>query len=73
MNKIVRENYPVSKLPDDLREGIDPRARVRVVVEADEGTKAPLPLNNLIGAGRGLYQSPEEALQAIRRLRDEWN
>ena len=27
MNRIVREHYPAAKLPDDLREGIDPKAR----------------------------------------------
>jgi len=35
MNKIVREHYPVANLPEDLREGLDVDAKVRVVVEVD--------------------------------------
>ena len=27
MNRIVREHYPVSKLPEDLREGFEGSAR----------------------------------------------
>src|SRR5262249_44962326 len=37
MNKIVRENYPASKLPEDLRGGIDPSTRVTVTVTVAEG------------------------------------
>ncbi len=32
MNKIIRENYPASKLPEDLREGLDPSTTVTVTV-----------------------------------------
>jgi hypothetical protein len=35
MNKIVREHYPAAKLPEDLREGLDADAKVRVVVEVE--------------------------------------
>ena len=35
MNKIVRHNYPVSNLPDDLREAFAPDAAVTVVVEEE--------------------------------------
>lgn len=34
MNRIVREHYPVSKLPEDLREGFEGQAEVRVTVDA---------------------------------------
>ncbi|SMF38788.1 hypothetical protein SAMN02982989_1671 [Xaviernesmea oryzae] len=33
MNKIVREHYPVANLPEDLREGLEKDATVRVVIE----------------------------------------
>lgn len=36
MNKVVREHYPASKLPRDLREGLDEQATVRVVVEVED-------------------------------------
>ncbi len=35
MNKIVRDHYPVSKLPEDLRQGLEGVATVRVVVESE--------------------------------------
>jgi hypothetical protein len=36
MNKIVRDHYPVSRLPDDLRTGFDHDATVRIVIEEQE-------------------------------------
>ena len=36
MNKIVRDHYPVSQLPDDLRVGLDENATVRIVIEERE-------------------------------------
>ncbi|PYE34985.1 hypothetical protein C8J35_103391 [Rhizobium sp. PP-F2F-G38] len=34
MNKIVREHYPASRLPEDLRTGLQGAEHVRVVIEA---------------------------------------
>lgn len=36
MNKIVRKHYPVANLPEDLREGLEADARVKIVVELEE-------------------------------------
>lgn len=36
MNKLVRDHYPVSNLPADLREGFEADASVRVTIVADE-------------------------------------
>ncbi|MDZ7928015.1 MAG: hypothetical protein U5L46_13585 [Agrobacterium sp.] len=36
MNRVVREHYPVSKLPRELREGLDEKATVRIVVEVED-------------------------------------
>ncbi len=36
MNRIVKEHYPASKLPEDLREGLAPGAEVTVTVEVLE-------------------------------------
>ena len=33
MNKLVREHYPVSNLPEDLREGLDGKGEVTVTIE----------------------------------------
>jgi hypothetical protein len=40
MNKIVRDHYPVSQLPDDLRTGFDKDATVRIVIEEHENSAA---------------------------------
>ncbi|MGO9008440.1 MAG: hypothetical protein ACLQIQ_17825 [Beijerinckiaceae bacterium] len=34
MNKIIKEHYPVAKLPEDLREGLEPEQQVTVTVES---------------------------------------
>ena len=38
MNKIVREHYPVSKLPDDLKELLSAET-VKVVIEEEQDVK----------------------------------
>lgn len=87
MNKIVREHYPVSKLPEDLREGMDETARVTVIVEEDHKPimrlqmqeRRPLDVDDLLEAIRE-YQAlgrpsvdPDEPVRRIRELRDEWD
>jgi hypothetical protein len=36
MNRIVRENYPASKLPDDLPAGVAPWSTVTVTIVEEE-------------------------------------
>jgi hypothetical protein len=74
MNKVVRENYPASRLPEDLREGIDPASRVTVTVTENE--KSPhkvMSLEEIFASRRPPYRSKEEIDAEIRRLRDEWD
>jgi hypothetical protein len=73
MNKIIRENYPASKLPEDLREGIDPSTTVTVTVVADVPTYKPMTLEEIVASRRPPYRSAEEIVQSIRQLRDEWD
>ena len=69
--KIVVEHYPVEKLPEDLRSGIESGKMVRVTVETEAQENSPqLSLSAFFGAGKGCY-SEEEAISFIRRLRDE--
>ena len=75
MNKIIRENYPASKLPEDLREGVDPDSTVTVTVTVD-GLKRPehvMSLEEIFAARRPPYRSSEEIVASIRQLRDEWD
>lgn len=41
VNKIIREHYPASKLPEDLREGIREDALVTVTIEWEEASQQP--------------------------------
>ncbi|WP_127088751.1 hypothetical protein [Aquabacter cavernae] len=87
MNKVVREHYPVEKLPDDLREGFPAGAKVTVTLEddamsadlfkqqVDEILRNPKPMT--LTEARALVgergTTAEEAVQRIRSLRDEWD
>lgn len=57
MNKIVLEHYPVEKLPEDLRVGLEPYRTVRVVIEQE--------------ASPGQRATPAETVAAIRKFRAE--
>jgi len=76
MNKIVREHYPASALPEDLRKGIARHASVTVTVE-EEATRQPMKRDELLATLRAARErtagiSIEEATTRIRQLRDEW-
>lgn len=77
MNKIVKEHYPASRLPVELREGIDPAGHVTVTVIEEEGRK-PLSRDEL----RALIEQAqreatggtiEDAVARVRELREEWD
>ncbi|MDP2410178.1 MAG: hypothetical protein Q8M26_07820 [Pseudolabrys sp.] len=75
MNKITREHYPAARLPEDLREGVDPASTVTVTVTV-EGLKRPervLSLEEIFAARRPPFRTVEEIDTDIRRQRDEWD
>ena len=75
MNKIIREHYPASKLPEDLREGVDPKSivTVTVTVETLQRPEHVMSLEEIFTARRPPFRSAEEIDADIRRQRDEWN
>ncbi len=74
MNKIVRGGYPVSELPEDLREGLDVAGRARVVIEQEEPASEPaLSLDELFAMRRPPYKTTEEIVAEVRCQRDEWH
>jgi hypothetical protein len=78
MNRIIREHYPASKLPDDLREGIDPSGHVTVTVVEEELRPSRDTLVQLLEQARRRSRSvgdvsTEESVGRIRQLRDEWD
>lgn len=75
MNKIVREHYPVTQLPDDLRGELGDAAFARVTVEVER--PARISLHELIERAAQLRRegkikpiSAEEAVRRIRAQRD---
>lgn len=86
MNKIVREHYPVEKLPEDLRQGLPDSGTVTITVEEETNTPEsfdskvadilknpqPMTLREIRALVGSRNVTPEEAVARIRALRDEW-
>jgi hypothetical protein len=70
MNKIVRQHYPVSRLPEDLRGGLAADAFVTVVIST--GGAAQPSFRSLFEALEPSRVSSDEAVARVRALRDEW-
>jgi hypothetical protein len=79
MNKVVREHFPVSQLPDELRAQFAADGSVTLTI-VEEQRAAPLSRDELLALiresqrrhrGRGV--STDEAVARIRTLRDEWD
>ena len=73
MNKIVRDNYPASKLPEDLREGIDPASQVTVVVSQETPPDHIMTIEEIFALRKPPFRSAEEINAEVRQLRDEWD
>jgi hypothetical protein len=74
VNKIVKEHYPVTKLPEDLREGLDPKQRVTVTIATEDARPGKvLSLKELFAMRRRPYRSLQEILDDLRHQRDEWD
>jgi hypothetical protein len=74
MNRIVKEHYPVSKLPEELREGLDPQQMVTVTVLVEEAPPEKVPtLEELFALRRPPFRSGQEIDDELRRQRDEWD
>jgi hypothetical protein len=73
MNKIVKEHYPASKLPEDLRPGVDPQSMVTVTVESLTRPEHVMSLEEIFATRRPPFRTAEEIDADIRRQRDEWD
>lgn len=73
MNRIVREHYPAAKLPDELREGIDPNATVTITVETEASTEQILSLEEMFALRRDVFMSVRDVDEHVRAMRDEWS
>jgi hypothetical protein len=74
MNRIVKEHYPASRWPEDLRQGVDPTAIVTVtIVEEEVGPQRPATLEEVFASRRPPFRTPEEIDAELRRQRDDWD
>ncbi len=74
MNRIIRENYPASRLPEDLRIGVDPSSTVTVtIVEEEKRPEKVMSLEEIFSLKGFRRSSAEEIDEDLRRQRDEWD
>lgn len=75
MNRIVRENYAVADLPEDLRSDLADVQRVRVVLEplSEPSTKTRPSLDELFARARPGYASFQDVVDHIEALRADWD
>lgn len=74
MNRIIRENYPASKLPEDLRDGMDPSSTVTVTIVQNEGKpEEVMSLEEIFSLKGFRRRSTAEIDEDLRRQRDEWD
>jgi hypothetical protein len=75
MNRIVKEHYPASRLPEDLRAGVDPTATVTVTI-VEEEAKPPekiMSLEEIWALRAPPFRTAQEIDDDLRRDRDEWD
>jgi hypothetical protein len=74
MNRVIREHYPASKLPEDLRAGVDPSSTVTVtIVEEEKRPEKVMTLEEIFALRRPPFRTAEEIDEDLRRQRDEWD
>jgi hypothetical protein len=73
MNKIVREHYPASKLPEELRPSDNPLVRVTVTVEDERRPEKVMTLDEIFSLSGFRRRTKAEIDADIRRMRDEWD
>jgi hypothetical protein len=72
MNRVIRDNYPVERLPDDLRQGAEPGAIASVTVDIE----LPAPRISFHDIFDDLHQSrvlSDDPVMRVRALREEWD
>jgi hypothetical protein len=74
MNRIIREHYPASRLPEDLRAGVDPSATVTVtIVEEEKRPEEVMSLEEIWALRVPPFRTAQEIDDDLRRQRDEWD
>lgn len=69
MNRIVKEHYPVEKLPADLREGLPLSPHVRITIEVEPDPQARARLSEWKSRRRRSFASAADVNAYVRELR----
>ena len=74
MNRIVKKHYPASRLPEDLRQGVDPTAIVTVtIVEEEMSPEKIMSVEEIWALRAPPFKTVQEIDADLRRQRDEWD
>jgi hypothetical protein len=73
MNKITREHYPASKLPEDLRPSGDPNASVTVTIEEEKSPAKVMTLEEIFSIEGFRRRTATEIDADLKKLREEWD
>lgn len=74
MNGIIREHYPASKLPEDLRGDVNPSSTVTVtIVEEEKPPEDVMSLEEIFSLKGFRRRSAKEIDDDLRHQRDEWD
>jgi hypothetical protein len=72
MNKVVKEHYPIERLPADLRAGLGEHGWVRIEIEPDrEGPPQKKLSPLLVGSGQNVHGDVAAVVSNIRALRED--
>lgn len=69
---LVRNNYKVGTLPEDLQGNFQKGTTVRVIVEAVPQAPSRELLMELVALARRVEPIGDDPVERIRQLRDEW-
>ncbi len=77
MNKIVREHYPVERLPVDLRQLAGTSLTVTLTIEAEDSGRSSQSTSEILAEMRTARENlsiprDHDPVARIRKLRDEW-
>ncbi len=74
MNRIVKEHYPASLLPEDLRAGVDPKSTVTITIVEENGSpREAMTLEEIWALRSPPFKTAQQIDDDLRRLRDEWD
>ncbi len=73
MNRIIRRNYPVEKLPQDLRDGLPEHAVVSITVEVEARPSSKTVQELFDAVPDRLRRSSTEITAQIEASRDDWD